>query len=110
MHLLTNDDSDEFIKTKLKANQVWASNYLESKDIKNSSHLVDQNDSLTEGIFKLSKEVDADLIAIMNLEDETVLGLYENTFQEEIVANDLKVPVLCVNPHPVTKVSGILVR
>ena len=110
VHLLTNDDSDEFIKTKLKANQVWASNYLESKDIKNSSHLVDQDDSLTEGIFKLSKEVDADLIAIMNLEDETVLGLYENTFQEEIVANDLKVPVLCVNPHPVTKVSCILVR
>ena len=110
VHLLTNDDSDEFIKTKLKANQVWASNYLESKDIKNSSHLVDQADSLTEGIFKLSNEVDADLIAIMNLEDETVLGLYENTFQEEIVANDLKVPVLCVNPHPVTKVSGILVR
>jgi len=110
VHLLTNDDSDEFIKTKLKANQVWASNYLESKDIKNSSHLLDQDDSLTEGIFKLSKEVDADLIAIMNLEDETVLGLYENTFQEEIVANDLKVPVLCVNPHPVTKVSGILVR
>tara|TARA_B100001287_G_scaffold81828_1_gene68147 strand:- start:323 stop:1150 length:828 start_codon:yes stop_codon:yes gene_type:complete len=110
VHLLTNDNSDEFIKTKLKANQVWASNYLESKDIKNSSHLVDQDDSLAEGIFKLSKEVDADLIAIMNLEDETVLGLYENTFQEEIVANDLKVPVLCVNPHPVTKVSGILVR
>ena len=110
VHLLTNDNSDEFIKTKLKANQVWASNYLESKDIKNSSHLVDQDDSLAEGIFKLSKEVDADLIAIMNLEDETVLGLYENTFQEEIVANDLKVPVLCANPHPVTKVSGILVR
>ncbi|MFL2589672.1 MAG: universal stress protein [Parvicellaceae bacterium] len=110
VHLLTNDNSDEFIKTKLKANQVWASNYLESKDIKNSSHLVDQADSLTEGIFKLSKEVDADLIAIMNLADETVLGLYENSFQEEIVANDLKVPVLCVNPHPVTKVSGILVR
>ena len=110
VHLLTNDNSDEFIKTKLKANQVWASNYLKSKDIKNSSHLVDQADSLTEGIFKLSKEVDADLIAIMNLADETVLGLYENSFQEEIVANDLKVPVLCVNPHPVTKVSGILVR
>jgi nucleotide-binding universal stress UspA family protein len=110
VHLLTNDNSDEFIKTKLKANQVWATNYLESKDIKNSSHLVDQGDSLTEGIFKLSKKVDADLIAIMNLADETVLGLYENSFQEEIVANDLKVPVLCVNPHPVTKVSGILVR
>jgi|TARA_B110000879_G_scaffold22120_1_gene28532 nucleotide-binding universal stress UspA family protein len=110
VHLITNDVSDEFIKTKLKANQLWASNYLESKNINNSSHLVEQGDSLTEGIFKLSKKVDADLIAIMNLADETVLGLYENSFQEEIVANDLKVPVLCVNPHTVTKVSGILVR
>ena len=110
VHLLTNDISDEFIKTKLKANQIWASNYLESKNINNSSHLVEQGDSLTEGIFKLSKKVDADLIAIMNLADETVLGLFENSFQEEIVANDLKVPVLCVNPHTVTKVSGILVR
>jgi nucleotide-binding universal stress UspA family protein len=110
VHLLTNDVSDEFIKTKLKANQIWASNYLESKDIKNSSHLVEQGDNLTEGIFKLSKKVDADLITIMNLADETVLGLFENSFQEEIVANDLKIPVLCVNPHSVTKVSGILVR
>ena len=59
---------------------------------------------------ELSKKVDADLITIMNLADETVLGLFENSFQEEIVANDLKIPVLCVNPHSVTKVSGILVR
>ena len=33
---------------------------LESKEIKNSSHLVEQGDNLTEGIFKLSKKVDAD--------------------------------------------------
>ena len=46
--------------------------------------------SLPKKIFKLSNEVDADLIAIMNLADETVLGLYENSFQEEIDLADGK--------------------
>ena len=72
------------LKLNLRQN-VWASNYLESKDIKNSSHLVDQDDSLIEGIFKLSKEVDADLIAIMNLEDETVLGLVKTLFKRKLL-------------------------
>ena len=73
------------------------------KNVKHSSHLVEKGATLTEGIFKLSKEVDADLIAIMNLQDDTLLGILENSFQEEIVANDLKVPVLSVHPIKTSK-------
>ena len=39
----------------------------------------------------------------MNLQDDTLLGILENSFQEEIVANDLKVPVLSVNPIKTSK-------
>ena len=73
----------------MKANQLWAIKYLKEKNVKHSSHLVEKGATLTEGIFKLSREVDADLIAIMNLQDDTTRDL-ENSFQEEIVANDLK--------------------
>ena len=103
VHLITKDEDDEFIKNKLKANQLWAVNYLKEKNVKHSSHLVEKGATLTEGIFKLSKEVDADLIAIMNLQDDTLLGILENSFQEEIVANDLKVPVLSVHPIKTSK-------
>jgi nucleotide-binding universal stress UspA family protein len=106
VHLITNDSTDSFIKTKLKANQIWATKYLDSNKIKNSSHLVPKGKTLSEGIFLLSYKVKADLIAIMNLQDDSILGLLENSFQDEIIGNDYKIPVLCVNPHVVTKASG----
>lgn len=106
VHLITNDSTDSFIKTKLKANQIWATKYLDSNKIKNSSHLVSKGKTLSEGIFLLSYKVKADLIAIMNLQDDSILGLLENSFQDEIIGNDYKIPVLCVNPHVVTKASG----
>jgi nucleotide-binding universal stress UspA family protein len=106
VHLITNDSTDSFIKTKLKANQIWATKYLDSNKIKNSSHLVPKGKTLSEGIFLLSYNVKADLIAIMNLQDDSILGLLENSFQDEIIGNDYKIPVLCVNPHVVTKASG----
>ena len=106
VHLITNDSTDSFIKTKLKANQIWATKYFDSNMIKNSSHLVPKGKTLSEGIFLLSYKVKADLIAIMNLQDDSILGLLENSFQDEIIGNDYKIPVLCVNPHVVTKASG----
>ena len=81
VHLITKDEDDEFIKNKLKANQLWAINYLEEKNVKHSSHLVEKGASLAEGILKLSKQVDADLIAIMNLQDDTLLGILENIYR-----------------------------
>ena len=57
VHLITKDEDDEVIKNKLKANQLWAVNYLKEKNVKHSSHLVEKGDSLSEGIFKLSKDV-----------------------------------------------------
>ena len=106
VHLITNDSTDSFIKTKLIANQIWATKYLDSNKNKNSSHLVPKGKTLSEGIFLLSYNVKADLIAIMNLQDDSILGLLENSFQDEIIGNDYKIPVLCVNPHVVTKASG----
>jgi nucleotide-binding universal stress UspA family protein len=106
VHLITNDSTDSFIKTKLKANQIWATKYLDSNKIKNSSHLVPEGKTLSEGIFLLSYKVKADLIAIMNLQDDSILGLLENSFQDEIIGNDYEIPVLCVNPHVITKSPG----
>jgi nucleotide-binding universal stress UspA family protein len=106
VHLITNDSTDSFIKTKLKANQIWATKYLDSNKIKNSSHLVPEGKTLSEGIFLLSYKVKADLIAIMNLQDDSILGLLENSFQDEIIGNDYEIPVLCVNPHVITKSLG----
>tara|TARA_B100001175_G_scaffold115746_1_gene98212 strand:+ start:1366 stop:2196 length:831 start_codon:yes stop_codon:yes gene_type:complete len=111
VHLITPNESDEFLNNKLKANRVWAAKYLKGKNVKFTTHIVDKGDSLTEGIFKLSSEVDADLIAIMNLQNNSLMGVLGSSYQQEIITNKLKVPVLCINPLKSTVApDSILVR
>jgi hypothetical protein len=111
VHLITPYESDEFLNNKLKANRAWAAKYLKSKKVNFSTHIVAKGDNLTEGVFKLSKEVEADLIAIMNLQNNSLMGVLGSSYQQEVITNPLKVPVLCINPLQATVASGsILVR
>ena len=111
VHLITPNESDEFLSNKLKANRIWAAKYLKGKTVKFTTQIVDDGDNLLEGVFKLSKKVEADLIAIMNLQKNSLMGVLGSSYQQEIIANKAKVPVLCLNPLKSTIASGsILVR
>ena len=111
VHLITPNESDEFLSNKLKANRIWAAKYLKGKNVKFTTQIVDDGDNLLEGVFKLSKKVEADLIAIMNLQKNSLMGILGSSYQQEIIANKAKVPVLCLNPLKSTIASGsILVR
>ena len=111
VHLITPNESDEFLSNKLKANRIWAAKYLKGKNVKFTTQIVDDGDNLLEGVFKLSKKVEEDLIAIMNLQKNSLMGVLGSSYQQEIIANKAKVPVLCLNPLKSTIASGsILVR
>ena len=111
VHLMTPNESDEFLSNKLKANRIWAAKYLKGKDVKFTTQIVDEGDNLLEGVFKLSAKVEADLIAIMNLQKNSLMGILGSSYQQEIIANKAKIPVLCLNPLKSTIASGsILVR
>ena len=111
VHLITPNESDEFLSNKLKANRIWAAKYLKGKNVKFTTQIVDDGDNLLEGVFKLSKKVEADLIAIMNLQKNSLMGVLGRSYHQEIIANKAKVPVLCLNPLKSTIASGsILVR
>ena len=111
VHLITPNESDEFLSNKLKANRIWAAKYLKGKNVKFTTQIVGDGDNLLEGVFKLSKKVEADLIAIMNLQKNSLMGVLGSSYQQEIIANKAKVPVLCLNPLKSTIASGsILVR
>ena len=111
VHLITPNESDEFLSNKLKANRIWAAKYLKGKKVKFTTQIVDEGDNLLEGVFKLSAKVEADLIAIMNLQKNSLMGILGSSYQQEIIANKAKIPVLCLNPLKSTIASGsILVR
>ena len=49
-------------------------------------------------MIKHAVKLDADLIAIMNLNKNNVLGVLTASHEEYIITNDAKIPVLIVNP------------
>ena len=111
VHLITPKETDEFLRNKLKANLIWAKKYLTNKQIKCSTHVAEKGTKFIDEIAKLSKEVDADLIAIMNLQNNSLMGILGNSYQQDIITNNQKVPVLCMNPLQSTVAAGsILVR
>ena len=57
VHLITPNESDEFLSNKLKANRIWAAKYLKGKNVKFTTQIVDDGDNLLEGVFKLSEKV-----------------------------------------------------
>ena len=55
--------------------------------------------------IKLAAEKQADLIAIMNLHENSLMGMLGSSFEQAIITNELNIPVICINPT-VTTVSG----
>ncbi len=111
VHLITPYETDSFLRTKMKANIAWSKKYLAGKNIKSEAHIAKKGANFVKEIINLASDEDADLIAIMNLQKNSLMGMLGNTYEQAIITNDLQVPVLCVNPLTATVTSGsIFVR
>jgi nucleotide-binding universal stress UspA family protein len=49
-------------------------------------------------VVKYAVANDADLIAIMNLQKNSILGLLGSNYEQYMITNDAQIPVLILNP------------
>ena len=111
VHLISPYESDEFLLNKLKANIAWAKKYLAGEGVNSDAHIGKKGAAFIDEILNLASDVDADLISIMNLQKNSLMGMLGSTYEQSLITNDLQTPVLCVNPLTNTVASGsILVR
>ncbi len=111
VHLISPYESDEFLLHKLKANIAWGKKYLSSKGVKSDAHIGAKGANFIDEILNLTSDVDADLISIMNLQKNSLMGMLGSAYEQSLITNELQTPVLCVNPLTTTVSSGsILVR
>ena len=111
VHLISPYESDEFLLHKLKANIAWGKKYLSSKGVKSDAHIGAKGANFIDEILNLTSDVDADLISIMNLQKNSLMGMLGSAYEQSLITNELQTPVLCVNPLTATVSSGsILVR
>ena len=97
IHIVIPEEKDEFLAHKVKANVKFAEKYLEERNI-NMTVKVVKNGSFDNEVVKHAVSIDADLIAIMNLNKSNMLGVLTAKHEEYIITNDAKIPVMIMNP------------
>lgn len=97
VHVVTPEESDEFLRHKVKGNILFAKKYFEERDIEVTTTLLPSSgfgkNVLTHGV-----SIGVDLIAIMNLNKNNMLGSILSNHEEMIITNDAQIPTLIMNP------------
>ena len=105
VHIFTPKETDEFLRHKLNGNIAWAKKYLAEKGIKSATHVAEKG-SFVKNMISTAQDLDIDLISIMNLQKNSLMGMFGSSYEQSIITNDAQIPVLCVNPKVVSSAGG----
>lgn len=106
VHLVTPKEDDEFLHKQLMNHLKFAGQYLGERGVAHSAHIVDSDSSdFVEGVIRYAVQHDADMIAIMNLSQGNIFGVLGVPYEQEVIANEAMIPVMCMNPR-VTELGG----
>ena len=97
VHVITPEESDEFLRHQVKANIQFAQKYFSERNISVTTTLV-PGSGFDKEVVKHAVNIDADLIAIMNLNKNSVFGVLSANHEEYIITNDAQIPALIMNP------------
>lgn len=106
VHLITPKEDDEFLHKQLVNHIKFAGQYLTERGISHVATIADSGSSgFVEAVIRYAVQHDADLIAIMNLAQGNIFGVLGVPYEQEVIANEAMIPVMCVNPRE-TDVGG----
>ena len=97
VHVITPHETDEFLKKKVQANILFAIRFFSERGIEVTAiHATTSN--FQKEVLKHAVTIDADLIAIMNLNKNSVLGALTSGHEQHIIMNSSQIPTVVINP------------
>ncbi len=98
-YLFTTSGKDGTVDSRTKANLVFNKKFLEDKGIDYDIKMANGKSSFSQETINFAEEIDANMIMVMTTRDiafhDYVLGAYE----QFIIANSARIPVLVINPR-----------
>ena len=79
VHIFTPKETDEFLRHKLNGNIAWAKKYLAEKWIKSATH-VSEKGNFVKNMISTAQDLDIDLISIMNLQKNSLMGMFGSSY------------------------------
>lgn len=107
VHVITPNETDEFLKNKVTANILFSKRFFEERGIEMTATLAPSS-GFDKEVVKLAVEKNADLIAIMNQNKSNYLGAFGSNYEQYMITNDAQIPTLVVNPIDTPYGSSVL--
>jgi nucleotide-binding universal stress UspA family protein len=105
VHVITPDETDEFLQHQVQANIQFAKKFFSERNIEMTATLAPSS-GFDKEVVKHAVNIDADLIAIMNLHRGGILNALTTSYEQYIITNDAKIPALIVNPIDISGKYG----
>jgi nucleotide-binding universal stress UspA family protein len=96
IHILKLEVKDKFLKKKLNTTMNFAIKYLIQNNISYEIHEIPPDAHLGKETLAFSAKINADLIIILITRK---IGIVIGAFEQYLLANSSKIPVLCINPR-----------
>jgi nucleotide-binding universal stress UspA family protein len=97
VHVVTPDESDEYLRHQVESNIIFSQRFFKDRGIEMTSAIVSSS-GFDKEVVKYAVSVDADLIAIMNLNRSSFLNAITANYEQYIITNDALIPTLILNP------------
>jgi nucleotide-binding universal stress UspA family protein len=97
--------SQEDLK-RTRTNLSFAKKYLEDKQIDFEISATPEKGSFADHVLKYALDINADLIMIMTTSEVGIVSYVFAPAEQAIIANNSKIPVMCINPRTDVKKYG----
>lgn len=97
------ETGDEIIQKRTIGNIKAACTYLEGKGINYELHQLPSDDGIAKETVKFAQQIESGMIVIMTTKNIKFQDYVLGAAEQQIIANDSKIPVMCVNPKAGTK-------
>lgn len=99
VYLISPGETDEFLKNQLDRNIRFAQDYFNEREIPVEVEITEtKTDGFVKSLLKYSAAVEADLVCIMNFYDNSIMSIFNQSYEQQIITNEAQIPVLCINP------------
>lgn len=108
VHIFTPKENDEFLRVKLDQEIKFSKKYFSERGLDYGITTAKDSGNFKKQLIKHAAIIDADLIAIVNTQEGTLLPDFFGSEEQEVIANDAEIPVIITNPTQVFVPGGIL--
>lgn len=99
VHLISPQETDEYLHNRLTRNLAYAEGYMEERKLAYKTSVTESGSSgFVKELIKYARYAEIDLICILNTAEEQLIHAFGMDSEQKIITNDALIPVMVLNP------------